>query len=321
MARLLLSSGAEVDSQDDHGVTPISLAALNGSEAVTGMLLDAGADPNLPRSTGETAIMTASRVGSIEVVRELLQHGADVNAVEKSRGQTALMWAIAENHSHVARLLLEAGANVSARTSHRFTALLFAAQQGNTEVARLLLDAGADINEAAPDGIGGNTNAWRRYSEGTEAHGLLVAIDSRQEEMALFLLRHGADPNHSGAGRTALHSAVQHEMPAVVKALLAQGAEPDARLERPLPYVSRAIKLENGLAPSPLGATPFWLAASYSDIEIMRLLVDGGADPLLAANDGTTPLMVAAGADFVEGQDKYGRRWFGDYHAAARKGA
>ena len=44
----------------------------------------------------------------------------------------------------------------------------------------------------------------------------------------------------------------------------------------------------------------------------MRLLVEGGADPTLTTDDGTTALMVAAGADYVEGADKYGRRWFGD---------
>lgn len=312
MVQFLLDSGADVDAQDDHGVTPLSLASLNGSASVAATLLEAGADANLARVTGETPIMTAARVGSIEVVRQLIQHGADVNAAERSRGQTALMWAIAENHTPVARLLVEAGAIVTARTAHGFTPLLFAAQRGNVEVAQLLLAAGADVNEAAPDGIGGDTNARSRYRDDTEAHALLVAIDSGHQEMALFLLDRGADPNHSCAGRTPLHSAVQQAMPGAVKALLARGTDPNARLERPLPPVSRAIKLDNGLIPTTIGATPFWLAASYADIEIMRLLTASGADPSLTSNDGTTPLMVASGADFVEGQDKYGRRWFGD---------
>ncbi len=40
------------------------------------------------------------------------------------------------------------------------------------------------------------------------------------------------------------------------------------------------------------------------------MLIEWGADPWINTSDGTTPLMVAAGVDFVEGQDKYGRRWF-----------
>ena len=192
------------------------------------------------------------------------------------------------------------------------TPLLFAAQQGNIDAARLLLSAGANVNESAPDGIGGNTNARTRFVADTDAAALLVAIDSDHADMAHFLLDQGADPNHDGAGRTALHAAVQRQMPEVVTALLERGADPNARLERRLPFVSRRINQDNGLTPSNIGATPFFLAASFGDLESMRILVDGGADPLLRVNDGTTALMVAAGADYVDGADKYGRRWFGD---------
>src|SRR5262245_26010378 len=44
-----------------------------------------------------------------------------------------------------------------------------------------------------------------------------------------------------------------------------------------------------------MGATPFLLAARTGDAELMRLLVQLGADPKLANEDRTTPLMVAAG--------------------------
>ena len=57
-------------------------------------------------------------------------------------------------------------------------------------------------------------------------------------------------------------------------------------------------------------ATPFFLAAWTRDIELMRLLVKLGADPKLPNADYTTPLMAAAGVNFTEGQDNYGRRWF-----------
>lgn len=312
LVTLLLDTGAAVNAVDDHGTTPLALACLNGSLPVVQILLTAGADANLARGNGETPLMTSARVGNLEVVRSLLAAGADPNTVEATLGQTALMRAIAENHTPVARVLLEVGGSVSARSTNRFTPFLFAAQQGNIEAARLLLSAGADVNESAPDGIGGNTNARTRFVEDTEAAALLVAIDSEHAEMALFLLERDADPNHAGAGRTALHAAVQRVMPEVVTALLERGADPDARLERRLPFVSRRINQDNGLTPSNIGATPFFLAASFGDLEIMRILADAGADPMHRANDGTTALMVAAGADYVDGADKYGRRWFGD---------
>jgi ankyrin repeat protein len=44
-----------------------------------------------------------------------------------------------------------------------------------------------------------------------------------------------------------------------------------------------------------VGATPFFMAARGGDTELMRLLVELGADPMLPNEDGTTPLMAAAG--------------------------
>ena len=314
LAAMLFEAGADANVANDHGVTPLALACLNGSASMVELLLDAGADPNLAKSSGETPLMTASRVGKVDVVRLLLGAAADPTATESLRGQTALMWAAAENQTAVAEVLIETGTGATTRSINGFTPLLFAAQQGNIDIARLLLAAGVDVNEAAPDGIAGDTNARALFREDTSASALLVAIDSGHARTALFLLERGADPNLSGAGRTALHAATQQEMPAVVGALLAAGADPNARLEKRMPYLSRYITLGNGMTPALVGATPFWLAASYGDLEIMRLLVDAGADPFLASNDGTTALMVAAGLDYVEGQDNYGRRSFPAYY-------
>lgn len=320
-ARLLLGAGANARAADDHGVTPLSLACLNGSAAMVALLLEAGADPNAGRTSGVTPLMTAARVGNIEVVRALLASGADVAATEHSRGQTALMLAVAESQTAVARVLVESGGGATTRSTNGFTPLLFAAQQGNVDIARLLISAGAAVDEAAPDGIGGDTNARALFKPDTDATALMVAIDSGHAPLAAFLIEQGADVNHGGTGRAPLHSATQQVMPEVVSALLAAGADPNVRLEKPMPLLSRYIRLDNGLMPTTLGATPFWLAASYGDVEIMRLLVDGGADPLLASAEGTTALMVAAGADYVEGQDKYGRRSFPAYYETLQRRA
>ena len=321
VAAVLIRAGAEVDAADDHGVTPLALASLNASDAMVGLLLDAGADPNAATTSGVTPLMTAARVGHAGVVRRLLRAGADPTAAEAVRGQTALMWAVAENHTQVAAVLLEIGGGATTRSANGFTPLLFAAQQGNVDVARLLLAAGASVEESAPEGIGGDTNARVLFKEGTDASALMVAIDSGQAAMARFLVERGADPNHDGAGRTPLHSAVQHELPELVAALLAAGADPNARLVKPLPLVSRRIQQDNGLTPTTAGATPFHLAASFGDVESMRILVEAGADPFLTTDDGTTALMVAAGADYVEGADKYGRRSYPAYYQTLQERA
>lgn len=325
-AELLIRAGAQVNAGDDQGVTPLFLACTNASAQMAELLLNAGADTKAARLTGVTPLMMASRTGNSEVVTLLLAHGADVNATEATHGQSALMWAVGENHLEVMRVLLENGANVSARTPASelaarecclpnyvggFTPLLFAVQYGNVEAARLLLSAGANVNETMADGSSALVLAIDSAPVvGERVSASAVSAHAVQEAMAEFLLENGADPNHNGAGRTALHSAVQRKMPDLVKTLLAHGANPNARLEKPLPPLSRFIGQQTGLEVSLIGATPFWLAASYGDVATMRSLVAGGADPNLKSNDNTTPLMVAAGVDFSEGQDKYGVRWF-----------
>jgi ankyrin repeat protein len=51
-----------------------------------------------------------------------------------------------------------------------------------------------------------------------------------------------------------------------------------------------------------VGATPFYLAAKHSDVELMRLLAAHGADPLIPTVQGVTPLMAAAGIGFWQGE-------------------
>lgn len=333
-ATTLLRAGARANAADDDGTTPLLLASVNGSAPMVRMLLEAGADAALARRTGVTPLMMAARTGNVEVVRALLDHGAAVNARESTHGQTALMWAVAQNHTASVQALLDRGADVHARTPPRrtrtavsgqfagsecclpncvggFTALLFAAQQGHIEPARLLLASGADVNDTAADGSSALVLAIDSapvVSERVARNAL--ASHALQEAMARFLLERGADPTLHGSGRTALHSAVQRKMSRLVPLLLERGAAPNARLERRLPSLSRDVGLQNGLDVNTIGATPFWLAASYGDVESMRLLLKSGADPTLSTSDHTTALMVAAGLDFVDGEDKYGVRTF-----------
>jgi uncharacterized protein len=314
---LLIQSGANVKAANRFGVTPMSLACVNGSAAIIRRLLKAGVDPNAPLSElGETALMVAAQTGNVDAVAALLEHGADVNAREISRGGTAIMWAAAEAHPAVVKALIDHGADVNSRSgvaaegaakdgpaqdqqsSGATTALVLAARQDDRESARVLLDAGADINLT--------------MSDGTSA--LVVAIINGHYELAKLLLDRGANVNLADSkGRTALYAAIEMrnmgvtDMPAprgdnfdvlqLIREIVARGADINVRLKARLPY-------RGGINPSWLpepGATPFYRAAAANDVTVMRLLLERGADPLLSANDKTTPLMVAAGVGWLPG--------------------
>ena len=315
IAELLLRAGADVDAAEDQGLTPLLGACENGSTAMVAALLAAGADAATPQANGVTPLMMAARTGSLDIVRTLVAHGADATAAIPSTGQTALMWATAEGHVDVMRALVAAGADVHASSTIGFTPLLFAASNGDVEAATALIAAGADVNAPGSNGT----------------HALPLAIVSGHDELARFLLERGADPGGAMAGVGALHAAVSSvdmwlrdwlrarrvsvfaqgtaglapgRRLALVETLLEHGADPNARITvstTVAPYVSGKYGAFGRFTVGTgdlRGATPLWVAAysaSATTLEIMRVLLDAGADLHLTTDDHTTPLMAAAG--------------------------
>jgi ankyrin repeat protein len=321
IAGMLIASGANVNAKSRYNVTPMSLAATNGNAALIERLLKAGVDANSVSGDEQTALMTAARNGNVDAIKMLLTHGADVNTVEAFKGQTALMWAAGEGNAAATELLIEFGANVNAKSKGGFTPFLFAVMNDRIKAAEILLDHGANIEDKAPDG----------------SPALSMAVINAYYDLAAVLAKRGAkldppgDPNGSP-----LHSLVWLHKPGtsweaaatasdpltvpraegklnalqLAKILLDLGADPNARI------TWKEMRMTKGLGTTKnppninlgrhhlsfVGATPFYSAARNGDFAFMRLLVENGADPKLTTAVGVTPLMVAAGLDYYEGE-------------------
>ncbi|HEX4276233.1 MAG TPA: ankyrin repeat domain-containing protein [Bryobacteraceae bacterium] len=317
---LLIRAGANVKAGNRYGATPLSLAATNGNAAIIGKLLAAGEDANkIVSELGDTVLMLAARTGKPEAVALLLDHGAQINKTN-AQGQTALMWAAADRNAGAIEVLIAHQADLNAKTHAApppkpldtifsapfpvggMTALLFSARQNDQKSAAMLLAAGADINETAQDGTSP----------------ILVAVMNGHYSLANFLLSKGANPNLADSkGRAALYAAVDMRnlewstRPAppgkdptteldLINALVAHRADLNARLTKKIPL--RGQPSFDGRWANMIGATPFWRAAQSDDVTVMKLLKEKGANPLLATNDHTTPLMVAAGVGWSDGQ-------------------
>src|SRR5579863_4831013 len=277
----LIRAGAKVNAANDLGVTPLWPASENGSSAMVRRLLDAGANPNAALLAGETPLMVAARSGYPDVVEQLLNKGANPNA-HGSRGQTALMWAVAQKHPGVVKVLIAHHADIRLKSDvwtdvmavppHSYlpynkaiphggeTALMFAARVGDIDSAKLLVAAGGNVNDV---------DAW-----GVSA--TVLATHSGFRVYAESLLIKGAYPNSAPNGFTALHEAVMRRDEEMVAALLDHGADANTPLKSWTP--TRRSSDDWNFEPIIVGATPYWLAARFTEPGVMRMLVKHGAD-------------------------------------------
>jgi ankyrin repeat protein len=325
LAELLLTAGARVSARTREGVTPLRLAAINGSARMLGRLIRSGADPNAPLTTaGDTALMLASRTGQTGAMRVLLEARADVNAKESWGGTTALMWAVAQGHAEAARVLIAAGADVNARShyvaaangrgfegrtpvasrteekveefaSGWLTPLMFAARDGGLELVRILVAAGADVDAVVGDG----------------KTALALAIFNGNYDVASFLVDRHADVNKADAQRfTPLFWAVDRrnmetapnfpwmvtaDPVPLIRQLLDAGANPNALVNN-----TPRGRMREG-SPRIVFATALMRAAFAADLELVKLLLERGADPTIVSRDGETMASAAAGLAFIHG--------------------
>jgi ankyrin repeat protein len=177
------------------------------------------------------------------------------------------------------------------------TPLIFAAREGDLESAKYLLDGGADVNQ---------TSEYRWTP-------LLTATNNRHYKLAAYLIGRGADVNIANKGGwTPLYLATDNRnieggdypVPkpdmdhlALIRILLDRGADPNTPAKDNT--LTRTIFTMQWFHEN--GATPFVRAGQSSDVELMQLLLDYGADPLIATENGDTALTASAGIGWVEG--------------------
>lgn len=300
VVRQLIDAKADLNPTTEYGITPLHIGCSLDKGLVTCLLLGGGADANLEQTGGVTPLMLAAKAGTPASILRLLRHGANVEARER-KGQTALMWAAAAGNAEAIKWLIEKGADVNATTGVGFTAMMFAARDGHLKAVQTLYEAGVDVNAIMkPKNSGGRTPR-----KGTSA--LTLAVESGHFELAMYLIRSGADPNDQRSGFTPLHALTWVRKPdrgensdgdppprgsgnltslQFVRELVDAGADVN-------------VKLKSGKSGKAVlnrkGATPFLLAAKTADLPYMKLLVELGADPTITNADGCNALMAAAG--------------------------
>jgi ankyrin repeat protein len=159
--------------------------------------------------------------------------GADINR-QSDNGYTSLMWACTysskSEYAEVAKYLISAGADVNIRANDSTTAILEAAEKSK-EITLMLVQKGADFNARREDGRGIITSCTFGFLMGS------ISLD-----LVKFFLSRGTDVNESAtsgnvAGWAAIHYAANNGNEELVKSLIKNGADVNARTadgQRPL---------------------------------------------------------------------------------------
>jgi ankyrin repeat protein len=233
-------------------------------------------------------VADAAMRGDADALRLALARHADVNAPQVD-GTTALHWAIERDDLAMVDMLLRAGARVTVRTREGVLPLQLAAINGSAPMVDRLIKAGADANAAL-----------------TPAGDTAVMMASRTGSTGALrvLMEAGANVNakETWGGTTALMWAVAEGHADAARLLLAGGADVNARsnyvaaangrgFEGRTPVANRTDPKVEEFASGWL--TPLILAAREGDVDLVRLLVDAGADVNAVAGDGKTALALA----------------------------
>lgn len=309
----LLEAGADPNTLAESGETILMTAAHTGKPEVVELLLANGAfvdarDPDFQ----QTALMVAVRGGQTEVVDMLIRYGAQVDArtrvgptpvyyppckgtgcgsegeginrsgvphrgerYDAKGGMTPLLYAARDGRSEEARLLLENGADLEIREANEITPLLMALLNNQLVVANVLLDFGAEINV---DDFYGRSP-------------LFAAVDYRNLDMNSDV---EDDPQDNQVDRDPI-------LP-MIKRLLDSGADVNARTKEWPPEKKWLYNLNDVSWVDMTGQTPFIRASQAGDVQVMKMLLEYGADPHITTYEGTTALMAAAGVNWTVAQ-------------------
>jgi ankyrin repeat protein len=278
--RVLIERGARVDARDpEFQQTALMIAVRENHPAAVDLLVGAGAAVNAQTRKGPTPAFTPPCKGT-----GCGSEGVGINRgglpdrgrrAEAKGGMTPLLYAARDGRPEVARVLIAAGADIELADANGIRPLLTSVLNNHLGVARLLIEKGADVNA---DDFWGRSPLW-------------AAVEYRNLDMNN---RDQDSPQDNGVDRAPILE--------FIALLLERGAHVNARTREVPPSRRWLYSLNDVSWVDFTGQTPFLRAALSADTTTMRLLLKHGADPNLPTLAGTTPLMAAAGVNWVVAQ-------------------
>lgn len=220
----------------------------------------------------ETLLMRAAQAGAQDLVCMLLDQGANVE-IGDGDGETALAKAARGGHAKIVEILLDQGVHIDqvGRFGSQRTPLMAVVVAGNGAMVDYLISLGAEVDRASQNKL----------------TPLMYAVTCDNADIINLLARKGANLDKKGnRGDTALIFALRGNHFRAAKALIDQGAIDEANNDRCTPLMYASGKEYNEV--------------NKEKRDIVRMLIERGADVNKVTLTGMTPLLCAAKADNIE---------------------
>ena len=282
----------------------IPLAAKYKNIEIVKLLINKGMDVNEPyqrtKSTITTALIEAAMVnGNIDVVKVLIDTGADINAVESYLNKTALLMAIEYSDNETIELLIKYKADINHIDNEGNAPIDIATRLNKTDIVNLLIKNGApnDLTRAIKYGVTDQVEYLLSKSKNIDAldsngdTALTLAIKENNVNLVKMIINKGANINiisfinNYSDEYSPLMIASKNGNKEIVNLLIKNGAN---------------VNLLNSSSMSALMTTTYDRhLITPEQIEVMKILIDAGANPNLSIIENETTLDRVWGNDIA----------------------
>ena len=314
VCRVLIDAGADIDTNNNAGRSPLHYACDSGALEVVKMLVEAGARVRATDDEGRTCLMLAACSGHTETVRYLVSlPEVELNQQDIEDNETALHVAVQKKATDVVQVLIDAGADIDIQNNEDESLLHAACDSGALDIVKMLVRAGTGVRAVDDQGrtclmlaaCSGHTETVRyllclpevevNYLNLRNSYTALHhALDEGETDMVQVLIDAGADiDTQNNDGCSPLHDACALEAPGVVKMLIEAGADVRATDDEGRTYLMLAayygctetVRYLVGLPEVDVNhqnATNNHTALQYAvrrgDIDVVQVLIDAGAE-------------------------------------------
>lgn len=269
--RTEIAQGIDINERNNDGCTPLSLAVKMNRRPVVEFLLEQPyIEVNSTDLFGCTPLHKASSIGSIILVQKLIDAGADPKALTNMRATTVYEAAFGSNNPEIIRLLEARGVDINLSSEDGFTPLMVAIWRENYAVAECLIDRTTDIDVIDVADLQGETALYK-------------AFKARNYNLLLKLM-----DKYVKAGRAPRPYQLQPRSQPRTLFIAAENGDTDG-----VRQFLRQDSIQVNQRYEPYQRTALHQAAENGHFEIVRLLVEHGADVFARNNHGRTPRELA----------------------------